>query len=206
MMPPTTHGHGAFEALSVIQKAIRRNDEELAMLWALELCDTSKAYFTMTVNRLKVIAHEDIGLADPQAVMFAVQTCNAMEGTYERKGWRLLLTNAIRVLARASKSREADHFLWLIRHQHLTEGPGKVPDYALDHHTAKGKRMGRGVEFFLAESTKITPDAGQDIYRERAHALRRRVGFPSKDAKPNKSKPSGNRRTQSDDDDHGSLF
>jgi hypothetical protein len=44
----------------------------------------------------------------------------------------------------------------------------EVPDYTLDKHTARGKRLGRGAERFFAEGIKLANESGDDPYRELA--------------------------------------
>lgn len=43
-----------------------------------------------------------------------------------------------------------------------------MPDYALDHHTAEGRALGRDVRFFLDESSRLIPDALHDPYAAEA--------------------------------------
>jgi hypothetical protein len=43
-----------------------------------------------------------------------------------------------------------------------------IPDCALDKHTARGKRMGRGDEHFFAEGIKLENEVGEDPYRDLA--------------------------------------
>jgi hypothetical protein len=43
-----------------------------------------------------------------------------------------------------------------------------IPDFALDKHTAAGKRLGRGAEHFFAEGIKPENETGGDAYRELA--------------------------------------
>jgi hypothetical protein len=45
---------------------------------------------------------------------------------------------------------------------------GKWPHCALDKHTARGKRMGRGPEHFFANGIKLENTSGDDSYRELA--------------------------------------
>jgi len=82
--------------------------------------------------------------------------------------------NAIRLMARAPKSREGDHFQAAIGLKNLFGlSIPEIPDWANDGHTMKGKRLGRGVDFFRAESTKlIPPQAGApDAYEAEAYAM-----------------------------------
>jgi 7-cyano-7-deazaguanine synthase in queuosine biosynthesis len=60
MIPDTKNGLNAMTCVSAMQKAIRRGMEREAMEFASELMHTSKAFHTMTCNRLEVIRHEDL--------------------------------------------------------------------------------------------------------------------------------------------------
>ena len=76
MIPPTKNGLPAMALISTMQKAIRRNDERLAMECAVELIHTSKAFCSMVCSRLQVCSHEDIDTAaSPHIVPFVKAAC-----------------------------------------------------------------------------------------------------------------------------------
>ena len=60
-----------------------------------------------------------------------------------------------------------------------------IPDCALDKHTARGKRMGRGAEHFFAEGIKLTNETGEDPYRE----LARQTLTAKTSAEPTEAEP-----------------
>lgn len=172
MIPRTHNKLDPFACLSAMQKCIRRGLEREAMEFACELANTSKSLCSMVANRLELISHEDIDcLSQPHIVPF-VRTC----GEQAREWWtadkpakaRMAIGNAIRMMCRAEKSREGDHFNGAvgIPNQFFGAAP-KIPDWAYDHHTTVGRKMGRGVEFFRTESTKLVPPpAEKDPYEE----------------------------------------
>ncbi len=172
-MIKTAGGLSAHECVSALQKHIRRGREEEAMAVFFEMARTGKSLFTWAVNRLRIIAHEDIGLASPQAVIFSSLALNDAEKWYPRKlSWKLAVADVILMLSRAAKSREADHFqsavsLEAVYHNRVPT----IPDEALDKHTMRGKRMGRGVEPFVNEGTQLVPPNPNDPYRERAEEI-----------------------------------
>ena len=106
MLQRTVNGYDPFEVVSAIQKCIRRGLEREAMLWCLEMAHTSKAYYSWMLGRLRVIAHEDIGLANPEAVMFVLVTTAVASEMYQKQGWRIMFGNCVRMLCRSLKSRE----------------------------------------------------------------------------------------------------
>jgi hypothetical protein len=179
MMLPTAHGLPPFECLSAMQKCIRRSAEKEAMEFAVELMHTSKAYNTLVANRLEIVSHEDIDtMAAPHIVALVRVCCEQARSWYDdTKGnpgkSRMAIGTAIRAMCRAPKSREGDHFQAAIGLRSLLESyVPEIPDWALDQHTARGKRMGRGLEHFFSEATKLVPPPDEpDPYQAEAHRL-----------------------------------
>jgi replication-associated recombination protein RarA len=183
MILRTHHNLAVFDVMSALQKHIRRGEEREAMHCACEMGHTSKAFLTMLCNRLELISHEDIGLANPQAVIFTATAVEQARRVYEadKPGkWRLIIGNAIRILCRSPKSREGDHFQAAIGQKVLMDStPPTIPDYALDMHTAAGRKMVRGVDFFRTVSTVLVPPTEPDAYQEEAYAVWERKYAPS---------------------------
>lgn len=188
-MPQTANNLDLFEVLSAMQKDIRRGNERQAMQWALELIP---AYEAACWNRLVTIAHEDVGLADP----FVLVALPTMRETYMEMRTRgdggacLVLANAILMLARAPKCRLADEFQCVVRDDHANWPPERVPDYALDKHTAAGKRMGRGVDHWLTEGThldNVTTDVPNPYTEEAARRWRAGARGPDWPARKTKA-------------------
>jgi hypothetical protein len=182
--PTTKNGLPMFAALSALQKCIRRGLEREAMQFAVELISTSKSFHAAVCNRLEVIGHEDIG--DPLAVLFVRTACEQARAWHDKPGEsRLAIGNAIRLLCRAPKSREGCHFAAAVGLASELEGyVPSIPDWALDMHTTAGKRRGRGIDHFLAESALLVPPAEKNAYADEAARLwrlkaRRRPGDKS---------------------------
>ena len=86
---------------------------------------------------------------------------------------RLAIGNAIRLMCRAAKSREGDHFAAAIGLRSLLEDfAPTVPDWALDQHTLAGRKLGRGMQHFREEGAKLVPPpAMKDAYEDEAYRL-----------------------------------
>src|SRR5258705_3072712 len=114
MNPDTKSGLPAMACVSAMQKAIRRGMEKEAMEFAVELIHTSNAFHSMVCKRLEIISHEDIDTqANPLIVPFvATAVAQAMRWYDAEKigKSRVAIGNAIRLMCRARKSREGDHF------------------------------------------------------------------------------------------------
>jgi replication-associated recombination protein RarA len=163
--------------LSAMQKCIRRGMERDAMLFACELLHTSKAFHTMVCNRLEVIAHEDIDvIANPAIVPFVRAACAQARDWYDANKIgksRMPIGNAIRLMCRAAKCRQGDHFHAAVGLSNLLEHAApEIPDWAYDQHTAQGRRRGRGLDYFRQESTKLVPaPTDADPYEDDAYRL-----------------------------------
>jgi hypothetical protein len=86
---------------------------------------------------------------------------------------RLMVGNAIRMMARAPKYRAGCHFAAAIGlRSTLEDFAPTIPDYALDMHTMKGKAMGRGLDHFRKKGAKlIPPPTADDPYEDEAYRL-----------------------------------
>lgn len=166
--PQTTRGYNLDEVISAIQKEIRRGNEYQAVYWALELESfNNKALW----NRLKVIATEDIGLANPTIPLLIFVLEKNYFDTYKKKNnlSKLFLTHAILLLSRSPKSRIVDDLLSIISSDIKDVNKRiEIPEYALDIHTYRGRKMGRGIKHFLEEGAKILNEKGENPYKKLA--------------------------------------
>ena len=172
MIARTINGLDPFVCISAMQKCIRRGLERQAMEFACELIHSSKAFCSMAANRIELISHEDIdALSQPHIVPFVRAACEQAKEWWntEKPGKaRLPLGNAIMIMCRARKSRQADHFSGAVGLPSQIGGyVPEVPDWAYDHHTGIGLKKGRGLAFFRKESTKLNPpQENKDEYEE----------------------------------------
>lgn len=169
----TSRGYDFFEVASALQKEIRRGKEEDALYWAFELSLKFDQYLW---SRLKVIVNEDIGIANPNLIVI-IDTLSKQYFEFREKGktsCNLCLANAIMLLCRSEKTRVADHIQGIVV-QSYTQGLERkdIPDYALDKHTKRGRNMGRGLDHFRGEGTKLENESKtiKDIYKDRCFEL-----------------------------------
>jgi len=173
------HGYNDDEVKSALQKDIRRGIEDSAMFWAFELAHEDKSSFGWLRNRLKIIAYEDIGIANPEIVLQVSKAVDDMDFLYQNNNdeWQMILSHIILLMCRSKKSRIVDHFkesmLWVWQSHKFD-----IPDYALDMHTTMGNKMKRykgskeGIEHFIKESEKmenIGEVQDDSFYMNKAH-------------------------------------
>lgn len=198
----TGGGHQLSEVISALQKHIRRGEEEQAMECAIQIESIQWKYLW---NRLKVIASEDIGIADNSIAPLISALADNYEDARRRNNdsYRLFLGHAILAMCRAQKTRIVDAFI--IDLYMRDEDWYEVPDYAFDKHTAKGRRLGRGIDHFFDEATKLNPEAdiaGVERYTE---AARRSLSTGRKWRYAN-AKAGGRRSTSTARRQEGTLF
>jgi len=175
MATRTPGGYCPWECISALQKAVRRAQEPEALHWFLEL--EGAALFAWAVNRLRIVSHEDIGLADPTAALFANHAFDLAAKWKRGKNdaWKIAAGNGIRALCRAKKSREGDHFQAAVQGRRADGWHPDIPDFALDKHTRRGKKLGRGLDHFRNEGTKLVPPPdGPDPYEADAYRFWKR--------------------------------
>lgn len=160
----TAGGHPLDEAASALQKCIRRGMLLDSLYWAQEL---ESKFHNFLWKRLVIISHEDVGMANPNAVLF-VETCRQqfyMMRSEHHKAFSLPVINAVQYLVESPKTRMADHLYSLM---YQSDFKVDVPDFALDKHTRRGRHMGRGMDHFYMEGAVIEPDIGRNEYLEQA--------------------------------------
>ncbi len=155
----TRKNYDFFECSSAFQKSIRRGVERDAIFFGTELAGSGYAQYLW--KRMLIISSEDIGLANPNIV-------TQIQSLYQN--WQVIaaknheeaiipIINAILLLARSPKSRLVDNAkMFALKSDYKPD----VPDYALDTHTRRGKKMGRSLQFFLDEGSKLNNVADLD--------------------------------------------
>jgi replication-associated recombination protein RarA len=179
----TTHGgYRMDEVASALQKSVRRGEERQAIFWATELDLTG--YGNYAWKRLRVLCSEDVGIAWPDgpAVIRALyetwqETRKAeKDRPPEHSNAMLYLIHAVCLLARAPKSRLVDNACTVFYTGNRAAMEMDVPDYALDHHTARGRNLCRREAVVYDESYRISNCAIDDQYSIEARTL---SGAPS---------------------------
>jgi len=168
----TRHGYDHYELLSALQKSIRRGMEYEAVHFAVELEEFNP---TMLWNRLRVIACEDVGPANPMmSILVDVLQKNytSEKSKLGENSSRLFLVDAVVCLCFSQKSRIADDLQTVVYMEREAEGKFlAIPEFALDKHTARGKALGKGIDDFFNEGNKLENEAFLNHYTERAKEL-----------------------------------
>ena len=134
-----------YDVVSAFIKSIRGSDPDAALYWlALMLAAGEDARFI--ARRLVILASEDVGLADPQALVVADAAARALEfvGLPEAK---LNLAQATVYLAAAPKSNRVTVALGRAEADVREQPHGDVPAHLRDAHYRGAADLGHGVGY-----------------------------------------------------------
>jgi replication-associated recombination protein RarA len=193
----TVNGYDYYEVMSAFQKSIRRCDEDQTVFWGIELYESNMIGHLW--NRIFIVIHEDIGLAEPNFTTRIWHLKQAHDYLAEKrpKKWskKLVMLQIFIELARAKKSRYVDlaAVVYWANHQNRLR---PIPDYAFDMHTIKGKKLGRGLDHFYTEGAKINNNGNVDG-EEQMFLMARNI-----DGKKLPTIPTETQETHSDNEDN----
>jgi putative ATPase len=133
-------GDAHYDVISAFIKSIRGSDPDAALFWLARMLEAGEDA-RYIARRMIVHASEDIGLADPRALLIAVAAAQAVEhvGLPEAK---LNLAEAAIYLARAPKSNSVIVSLGRAEKDAASSDP--VPLHLRDAHYPGAKRLGHG--------------------------------------------------------------
>ena len=134
-----------YDVISAFIKSIRGSDPDAGLYWLARMLEAGEdARFI--VRRLIVLASEDIGEADPQALLVAVAAAQAVEhvGLPEAQ---LNLAQAVVHLATAPKSNRSALGIWRAL-EDVRHGPSvEVPVHLRDAHYLGAQKLGHGAGY-----------------------------------------------------------
>jgi putative ATPase len=131
-----------YDVISAFIKSIRGSDPDAGVYWLARMLEAGEdARFI--ARRLVILASEDVGLADPMALVVANAAAHAVEyvGLPEAQ---LNLAEAVLYLATAPKSNRTALAIWSAR-EDVRKGPSaEVPVHLRDAHYQGAKSLGHG--------------------------------------------------------------
>ncbi|TVV28004.1 replication-associated recombination protein A [Weissella cibaria] len=137
-------GDGHYDVISALQKSIRGSDTDAALHYLARLIEAGD--LPIISRRLRVIAYEDIGLANPAVAARAITAID----TAEKLGFpeaRITLANAVIELALSPKSNSAYTAVDAALADVRKGGTGDVPDHLKDAHYKGAEKLGHGVDY-----------------------------------------------------------
>jgi putative ATPase len=134
-----------YDVVSAFIKSVRGGHADAGVYWLARMLEAGEdARFI--ARRLVILASEDIGEADPCALVLAVAAAQAVEhvGLPEAQ---LALAQAVVHLARAPKSNAVATAIWRARDDVRSGRVGEVPAHLRDAHYSGAVGIGHGVGY-----------------------------------------------------------
>jgi putative ATPase len=134
-----------YDVVSAFIKSMRGSDPDAAVYWLGRMLEAGEdARFI--VRRMVIFASEDVGMADPQALVVATAAAHALElvGLPEAQ---LNLAQAVVHLATAPKSNRSAMAIWSVRADIAAGALGEVPAHLRDSHYQGAKVLGHGAGY-----------------------------------------------------------
>jgi putative ATPase len=134
-----------YDVISAFIKSMRGSDPDAALYWLARMLEAGEdARFI--ARRIIIAASEDVGAADPMALVVAVAAAHAVEhvGLPEAQ---LNLAQAVVHLATAPKSNRTAIGIWNAR-EDVRHGPSvEVPTHLRDAHYSGAAKLGHGAGY-----------------------------------------------------------
>ena len=152
-------GDDHYDLTSAMIKSIRGSDVDAAIYWLARMLEGGEDVRFLT-RRLVILASEDVGNADPQALPLAVACMQACEfvGLPE---CQLTLSQTVAYLALAPKSNSATSAISQARHDVRTKPLIAVPAALRDTHYKAAASMGSGQNYVSAHHSVSGIVAGE---------------------------------------------
>ncbi len=122
-------GDAHYDTISAFIKSVRGSDVDAALYWMSTML-TAGEDPRFILRRMFILASEDIGMADPQALIFVASAAQAYEWVGMPEGY-YFLSHACIYLATAPKSNSAGA-IWQALGHIEEHGVGPVPPYLRD--------------------------------------------------------------------------
>ena len=147
------NGDEHYDVISAFIKSVRGSDVDAALHYLARMIEAGEDP-RFIARRIIVLASEDIGLADPQALVVAVAAADAVQYIGMPEG-RIPLAQAVVHLATAPKSNAA--YLGIDRAiADVREGrAGRVPKHLRDAHYPGAKRLGHGKGYVYPHDSEV---------------------------------------------------
>lgn len=141
-------GDAHYDTISAFIKSMRGSDPDAALYWLAKMIHAGEDPRFIT-RRIMICAAEDVGLADPMALVLAV----AAHETSEFVGWpeaRIPIAEATIYIATANKSNSAYKAIDAALEDVKNGRTLPVPEHLRDGSYAGAKRLGHGVGYQYA--------------------------------------------------------
>ena len=138
-------GDNHYDTISAFIKSMRGSDPDAAIYYLAKMLYAGEDV-KFIARRIMICASEDVGNADPQALMVAVSASQAVEriGMPESQ---IILAQAAAYVACAPKSNSSVNAIGAAMKAVQERPHGQIPAYLRDAHYSGAKDLGRGIDY-----------------------------------------------------------
>jgi putative ATPase len=165
-----------YDTASAFIKSMRGSDVDASVYWLAKMIYAGEDP-RFIIRRILILASEDIGNADPQALILAASGLQAIEfvGMPESQ---LILSQLVTYMALAPKSNASTLAIAKATEDVQKEGTQEVPEHLRDAHYKGAKKMGHGEGYVYPHSEKgVVSHAQQYVPKNTAYYTPRDSGF-----------------------------
>lgn len=138
-------GDQHYDIISAFIKSMRGSDVDAAMHYLARMIEGGED-LRFIARRIVICAAEDVGLADPQALVIA----NAAAQAADFVGWpesQLIFAEAVAYICNAPKSNSTTNAIFAAREDVRAGNIGNVPKHLRDAHYPGAKALGHGLTY-----------------------------------------------------------
>jgi putative ATPase len=177
-----------YDVISAFIKSIRGSDPDAGLYWLARMIEAGESV-RFIARRLVILASEDVGMADPMALVVATAAAHAVELV----GWpeaQLNLAQAVVHLATAPKSNRSALGIWSARADVVERPAGEVPAHLRDasYKSAATLGHGKGYEYphddprgWSDQEYRPPEVAGRTYYEPSPHGFEEEIGRRMRD-------------------------
>ncbi len=145
-------GDNHYDTISAFIKSMRGSDPDATVYYLARMLYAGED-ITFIARRIMICASEDVGNADPRALLIATSAAQAVERLGMPEA-RIVLSQAATYVACAPKSNAAylaiDEAMNVVK----SEQTAKIPSHLMDAHYKGAKKLGHGLNYKYAHAYK----------------------------------------------------
>jgi putative ATPase len=138
-------GDNHYDTISAFIKSMRGSDIDAAIYYLARMLYSGEDVRFIS-RRIMICASEDVGNADPMALVVATSAAQAVEriGMPEAQ---IILSQAVAYVAGAPKSNASNNAIAAAMEAVRTKRPGAIPPYLMDAHYKGAAKLGHGLDY-----------------------------------------------------------
>ena len=141
-------GDNHYDTISAFIKSMRGSDPDAAVYYLARMLNAGESV-TFIARRIMICASEDVGNADPQALVVAVNASLAVERVGMPEA-QIILAQAVAYIATAPKSNRSCEAVFQAMQEVQSTGDLPIPAHLQDAHYKGAAKLGHGTGYKYA--------------------------------------------------------